>query len=1147
MTEGADGSRSQAERGPDPTPGVGSAVAGGSRSVAAAGDLGIALSGDGSQVVVHGDVLVGERSRGWRSGYLLEVREMRAPRFEGRADELAAMAAFATAPEGEAGGYWRWLAPAWTGKTALMAEFVLNPPDGADVLAFFITARMAGRADRTAFLDALGGQLRDYLREGDVECATQGAFLDGLERAAAQARAAGRRIVLVVDGLDEDTGVRTGSSGHSIAALLPRTPPPGLRIIVAGRPNPPVPSDVPRSHPLRDPGIDHPLATSPAARAMREDAERSLEGMLDAGGLGRELVALTAAAGGGLSAADLAELAGVSRRRVELALGGVIGRSFQRRPAQWATDADGRPLSLYSFAHQELLDGARDILGPAALAEQRARVHAYVAGAREAGWPPETSEYALTGYPQLLRETRDTGRLEALALDQARHERLWQTTGTDSQALTEINDAMELHRAVEAPDVAACVRLAHRREEVWEKAASVPADVILMWAEAGQVRRALTATGHRRSAIELPYLLGGIALQASSDADAVAQIGATAQAIGEPSIRTATLSRIVKALAARGQFEVAGKLCQRATEALRGVAGTQERVGAMIDVAQALSAVGHGDAAGRLLDQTLKLSSDCDDPGRRDWAMVLLASGLATWGRRAQDARLTQLAVTVAESTANALCQVLALARVATQLGLAGQYDDANRLIKQASGLVRSFTSQQQHDVVTGALAGALVSAGRHEDALVAAYAVPDPKQRSLPLLLITRALIKAGRCADAIRFTHTITGARHRAAALAAVARASAAAGERQRATELAQQALDIARAPSDTYHHASALASVAAQRVPPGHHIRADPLACQACDIVLGQQQVDVLTAAATAWLVIGWKERAAGLMQRATAHSHAISTDPQRGMALTSVVEVLAKAGQYEKAADIARTITFPDWQARALARVAEALSLAGRPEEATPLFRRAIELTNAEGEDTQGLLRAFVAQALASSGLFEEAEALARAIDHPHEQRLALAVVARRMAVHGRRADAAELIQQALDTLSDASGSDFDAAAAAAIVAALVANDQPEDALPLVRSITGHPFDQGQALAAVAAAYGHSVRGSALLAEALAVGAPLWTVAEIAEVTPAALESLADYLQADIEADLTQPGDPTQPPPTTPLTQPESPDKGTPQAE
>lgn len=43
------------------------------------------------------------------------------------------------------GGYWRWLAEAWSGKTVLMAHFALHPPEQVDVLAFFITARKIRR------------------------------------------------------------------------------------------------------------------------------------------------------------------------------------------------------------------------------------------------------------------------------------------------------------------------------------------------------------------------------------------------------------------------------------------------------------------------------------------------------------------------------------------------------------------------------------------------------------------------------------------------------------------------------------------------------------------------------------------------------------------------------------------------------------------------------------------------------------------------------------------------------------------------------------------------------------------------------------------------------------------------------------------
>ncbi|KJY26500.1 hypothetical protein VR45_36910, partial [Streptomyces sp. NRRL S-495] len=335
-------------------------------------------------VKVGGNLVLGLPSRVLRSGYLHEVRELAASSFQGREDELAAMAAFCTAPnpvipgreDGDAvGRYWRWLAPAWSGKTALMAQFALNPPQGVDVLAFFITARSAGRSDRTAFLAALEGQLREYLNEGEADCTSQGQFLDALERAADQASQAGRRLVLLVDGLDEDTGVVTASSGYSVAALLPRVPPADMRLLIAGRPNPPVPSDVLENHPLHDTRIDRRLAPSPEAQAVRRAAERDLHTLLTGTRLEQDITCLIAASNGGLSAADLADLAGdASSWHIEEVLGGSLGRSFQRRSTQWPT-ADRGPAPLFSFAHEELQQRTLERLTPNALADYRERVH----------------------------------------------------------------------------------------------------------------------------------------------------------------------------------------------------------------------------------------------------------------------------------------------------------------------------------------------------------------------------------------------------------------------------------------------------------------------------------------------------------------------------------------------------------------------------------------------------------------------------------------------------------------------------------------------------------------------------------------------------------------------------------------------------
>jgi hypothetical protein len=85
----------------------------------------------------------------------------------------------------------------------------------------------------------------------------------------------GERLILVVDGLDEDRGVG-GPDAYSVAALLPANPPTGMRVVVAGRPDPPIPDDVPRWHRLREPGIIRPLVPSAYAQGIETLAQQEL-------------------------------------------------------------------------------------------------------------------------------------------------------------------------------------------------------------------------------------------------------------------------------------------------------------------------------------------------------------------------------------------------------------------------------------------------------------------------------------------------------------------------------------------------------------------------------------------------------------------------------------------------------------------------------------------------------------------------------------------------------------------------------------------------------------------------------------------------------------------------------------------------------
>ncbi|MGW2107619.1 NACHT domain-containing protein, partial [Streptomyces sp. NPDC001948] len=892
-----------------------------------------------------------------RSGYLREVEQWAAvDAFEGREDELAAMAAFVTALDGEPGthrGYWRWLAEAWSGKTTLLARLALNMPAGVDPLAFFITQRSAGQSDRTAFLTAMQRQMREYLHDKDVECTERGQFLETLELAAKQAQAAGRRLVLIVDGLDEDTGVTSASSAYSITALLPRTLPPGVRVIVAGRPNPRLPSDVHTEHPLRDKAVNHTLPPSPAARVARERAEADLEMLIGQGGLTRDLVGLTAAASGGLAAADLAALTGSSPRMVELALGGATGRSFQHRPAQWTLNHDGSPAELYSFAHQALLEGARDILEHQ-MDDYRGRLHDWADAWRRTGWPVSTPEYLLVGYPQVLRQLGGTTRLTNLATDATRHERIWQTTGTDSEALAEIADAFRLQAP--NPDIPACLLLNHRRHELERAIANTPDGLVITWAHLGHVRRAL-ALLRAKPRESTPRLLAQIYTIAQNKSETASLVTETARGITAPDVRAHALVSVAEALADAGRYEDAAALADEAAATARDITDPNHRARAMVFVAEALAgAARYEDAAA--------IARDITDPDHRGRALVSVARALAGAERYVDAAVLADEAAATARDITDPNHRARAMVFVAEALAGAERYVDAAALADEAAATARDIARSEHRAHALISVAEALAGAGRHEDAAAIARDITNPNIRAHALISVAEALAGAGRHEDAAAIARDFTDPNIRAHALISVAEALAGAGRDVDAAALVDEAAATARDITDPDHRAHALISVA-----------------------------EALAGA-------GRGEDAAALVDEAAATARDITDPGTRGRALVSVAEALAGAGRYVDAAATARDITDPDQRGHALVFVARALAGAGRYKDAAATAR---DITNLKDHT---LTLVFVAQALADAGrhddaavLADEAAATARDITDPNYRARALASVAEALAGAG----------------------------------------------------------------------------------------------------------------------------------------------------
>jgi hypothetical protein len=170
------------------------------------------------------DVIPPELAQVTAAAYLAHIENIAPPRLEDRDDEVAEWTRFCAGEE----FYGWWQADPWAGKTALASWFALHPPVGVDVVSFFITRRLADQADSIAFTDSLIEQLTTLTGQPGLQVNSPAAR-DGQRRrllnmAADRAADAGRKLLLLVDGLDEDEGVPPAGPS-SIAALLPARPP----------------------------------------------------------------------------------------------------------------------------------------------------------------------------------------------------------------------------------------------------------------------------------------------------------------------------------------------------------------------------------------------------------------------------------------------------------------------------------------------------------------------------------------------------------------------------------------------------------------------------------------------------------------------------------------------------------------------------------------------------------------------------------------------------------------------------------------------------------------------------------------------------------------------------------------------------------
>ncbi|MCC8246971.1 hypothetical protein [Saccharothrix luteola] len=885
-----------------------------------------------------------------RTRYRFQVERIAPVRLEGREEELAELAAFCLDPA-TAGGYRWWQAGPWAGKSALLSWFVLHPPPCVRVVSFFVTARLAGQSDRTAFVDNVLEQLLTILGEDlppFLTPATREPHLLGLlDEAAHASHARGESLLLVVDGLDEDRGVTTGPDAHSIAGLLPLRLPAGMRVIVAGRPDPPIPGDVHPSHLLRDPGTVRVLDVSARARVLRDEMENELLRLLDGAGPDRDVLGLLTAAGGGLTAVDLAALTDQEPWQVRRRLRTVAGRSFARRPG---SPSSAPVPEVYVLGHEQLQVTAVDMLGPGRLHSYRGRLHAWAQDYRDRGWPSDTPQYLLRGYPTMLLGTDDLERVMALGVDPRRHRRLHAVTGSDNTAVSQIAAAIDAHLARGPVDLAAVGRLAAHRDRLADLNTRIPVLVPALWARLGHDQRALalaqsiSTSGMRGRALQILAL-------ALAEEGRYGQAVEVARSVAEPDRRAEALLSLAGVQAATGADRPVD-LIEEALTISRTVLDGDRRNSALILVAMAFTDAGDHDRALDVLDEATRFVNVAVDG--RGWALEAVAVALAEIGHYAQ-AREVLDAVPDADQRdwgLGAVVDVMA---------------NANR-VTEAVEAARSIVGATSRIAGLTAVAKVLVATGRHRDAVALMHAESGAVERSRLARSIVEVLLAEGLVDDAVELVWSVPAVNERIEAAVSVAQALT--GQPVRRDEVVDQAAHLALGVVDSARRLVAITTVAASCARVGRIEQAVGLARSVDDPVLRSRvERSIATAAAEA----GFVDQAVRLARSARGSDHAVA-------ALTAVADILIRSTTpttahelLEQARETALGILDEERGREAIALVTRSFVLAGRRAEAIALIRME------RSADRRDILSASVALLAARAGHHDDALEVADMID------------------------------------------------------------------------------------------------------------------------------------------------------------------------
>ncbi|WP_163506723.1 trypsin-like peptidase domain-containing protein [Fodinicola acaciae] len=894
------------------------------------------------------DAVPPSRERATLSAYEAELHHIAPDQLDDRVDELAELVRFCAGDD----RYFWWQAGPWAGKSALLSWFVLHAPANVDTVSFFITSRFAGQSDSDAYTDALIEQLATLVGESPQAAleskARHGHALRLLTAAATRAYETDRRLLLVVDGLDEDTS--RGIDRPSIASLLPRKEIPGLRVLVASRPHPDLPPDVPGDHPLRA-VTPRRLSRWQFAQYLENKAISELHGVFGNKPLARDVLGLMTASGGGLTFRDLEQLTGRPPYALGAIMQGPLGRSLDTRAYQ------SPEVLVYIFAHETLRAIAVRQFG-SEVEKYRAQLHAWADRYAERGWPSGSPAYLLRGYSRMLATTGDIERLLALVTDRRRLDRKREHTGGDASALNELSTTYDLLAQQRHPDFHSLLSIAVTREELYERNRHVSRDLPATLALRGQTSPALAIAdsipGNDRRAAALAGVAA--ALVVVGDADFAVRTAKKAERLArdydDPYAAVYTLATLAIVSAARGDTEKAGELAAAAAAAIDELPYPWAQDPARICAAVALSAAGLAEPSAQMA-ATVVREDEVALLERRMAALtagdVLGAAGYLTDSNGQEkhqnpDRGTPWRPIVAALAEAGDISRAVALAAddayllsvVAGQAAIAGKSEQAAQLAVDTEHVIAA--SDRDESDALERTAQVWLDLGDVDRAERVAESVPNRIGHAAALGTVAARIATAGGYQRAQRIVRSIgVSDRRRAGAMTAVALALAKAGQLDRAADMAVAAEDAAREVESPFYSELALGAVATVWIAIGDLQRAEALA-ESLFRLAEEAPGDV-----TAFVL------ALDKVKRSDELIAKIADPDTRSTVAEAVAIARAAAGAYEDAERLLPEITSVGGRVRPLAQLAASYASAGDRHRASSLAAEAKAVASAIVEE------------------------------------------------------------------------------------------------------------------------------------------------------------------------------------------------------